>query len=547
MTGRATPRHGRTLCIRRTARKCSGAISQRSPRRSRGAPSTGCRGTMAARSGSTTRRRSCTARTGTTPIVGRHLRHHRAQARRTGPPGERAREREAAERLRSLDEMKNTFLAAVSHELRSPLTSILGLALTLERSAMSDDDRDDLLERLAANARKLDRLLKDLLDIDRLNRGIVEPSVPRDRRRRARSPHGRETSMRSAERTVRRSADPVVDLRRPGQGRADRREPRDERAPAHRRRLHDLGHGVEPHEGGVLIASRTTGRACRTELREAIFEPFRQGPTISPHAPRHRASGCRSSRRFAELHGGRAWVDDRAEAGRVFHVFLPAGPMNARRAPPRPSPADAASSRPPELARRPRRTDPSRSRARLGDRARPGPQPAPRRLYLPIVPTTACPRPEQADEPARKPPWLKVRLATGPNHAELEAADARPRPPHGVRGGDVPEHRRVLGAARGDVPDPRRPMHPPLRLLRRHDRPSRARRRATSPRAIARRLVRDGLAVRRAHGRRARRPARRRCADLGRRRSGRCAKPCRTAASRCFRPTSRAGNATSRP
>jgi len=86
------------------------------------------------------------------------------------------REREAAERLRALDEMKNTFLAAVSHELRSPLTSILGLSLTLERGPnMVESDRSDLLRRLATNAKKLDRLLRDLLDIDRLNRGIVEP------------------------------------------------------------------------------------------------------------------------------------------------------------------------------------------------------------------------------------------------------------------------------------------------------------------------------------------------------------------------------------
>ena len=48
------------------------------------------------------------------------------------------RERVAAERLRALDEMKNTFLAAVSHELRSPLTSILGLSITLERSPEMD-------------------------------------------------------------------------------------------------------------------------------------------------------------------------------------------------------------------------------------------------------------------------------------------------------------------------------------------------------------------------------------------------------------------------
>ena len=48
--------------------------------------------------------------------------------------------------------------------------------------------------------------------------------------------------------------------------------------------------------------------------------------------------------------------------------------------------------------------------------------PRKRRLYLPIVSTTGGPatdeRPAQADE--RKPPWLKVRLASGPNHAELK-------------------------------------------------------------------------------------------------------------------------------
>ncbi|MEX2420430.1 MAG: PAS domain-containing protein, partial [Actinomycetota bacterium] len=87
------------------------------------------------------------------------------------------RERESADRLRTLDEMKNTFLAAVSHELRSPLTSILGLTLTLERHRLPEEEQTDLLRRLATNARKLDRLLKDLLDVDRLSRGIVTPKV----------------------------------------------------------------------------------------------------------------------------------------------------------------------------------------------------------------------------------------------------------------------------------------------------------------------------------------------------------------------------------
>jgi lipoic acid synthetase len=46
--------------------------------------------------------------------------------------------------------------------------------------------------------------------------------------------------------------------------------------------------------------------------------------------------------------------------------------------------------------------------------------PRKRRLYLPIVSTNGTPAPPAAAAGDRKPPWLKVRLATGPNHAELK-------------------------------------------------------------------------------------------------------------------------------
>ena len=73
-------------------------------------------------------------------------------------------EREAAQRLRSVDEMKNTFLQAVSHDLRTPLAAILGLAITLERGDvhLAEDDARDLAGRIAENARKLERLVTNL-------------------------------------------------------------------------------------------------------------------------------------------------------------------------------------------------------------------------------------------------------------------------------------------------------------------------------------------------------------------------------------------------
>ena len=231
------------------------------------------------------------------------------------------REREAAERLRSLDEMKNTFLAAVSHELRSPLTSILGLSLTLERGPEIDsDDRADLLRRLAGNAKKLDRLLRDLLDIDRLNRGIVEPQY-RVTDIGALARRTVESLDVLAGRDVIAETDAVVLAVDP---------PKVERiienllanAVRHTEADRRIWVRVHPHDAGALIVVEDDGPGVSEDLRGAIFEPFRQGPTASPHAP-GTGIGLSLVARFAELHGGRAWVEERAGGGASFRVFLP--------------------------------------------------------------------------------------------------------------------------------------------------------------------------------------------------------------------------------
>ncbi len=234
------------------------------------------------------------------------------------------REREAAERLRALDDMKNTFLAAVSHELRSPLTSILGLSLTLERSEMHEDDRNDLLERLAANARKLDRLLKDLLDIDRLNRGIVEPQY-RITDVGALARRTIESMDSLADRSILVEADPVVLSVDPAKV---ERIVENLLTNAARHTTSDRRIWLKVHDfdEGVLIAVEDDGPGVPEDLREVIFEPFRQGPTASPHAP-GTGIGLSLVGRFAELHGGRAWVEERDGGGASFRVFLPGGPV----------------------------------------------------------------------------------------------------------------------------------------------------------------------------------------------------------------------------
>jgi PAS domain S-box-containing protein len=232
-------------------------------------------------------------------------------------------ELEAGQRLRALDEMKNTFLQAVSHELRTPLTTILGGALTLERlgQELTPEESGDLLRRLTSNAKKLNRLLSDLLDLDRLARGILEPKIQEadvgelvrgivDESEELLGGHPVHTDVESVvlgvepakvERIVENLLANTARHTPPG-------------TPVWVR----VTGGTE----GATIVVEDAGPGIPEEVRRTIFEPFQQLRASQTPTPGV-GIGLSLVARFAELHGGRAWVEDRAGGGASFRVFLP--------------------------------------------------------------------------------------------------------------------------------------------------------------------------------------------------------------------------------
>ncbi|HYJ59833.1 MAG TPA: PAS domain-containing protein [Actinomycetota bacterium] len=237
-------------------------------------------------------------------------------------------EREATRSLRALDDMKNTFLQAVSHDLRTPLAAILGLAITLERGDvhLEEADSKDLARRIATNARRLDRLVLNLLDLDRLARGIVEPKRTMTdvgalvRRVVAESELVSDTRLRTDVRSAMQAVDPAKVERIVENLLAN--------AARHTPAAATIWVSLVPADAGVLLTVEDDGPGIDPALADAIFEPFRQGPDAPQHAPGV-GVGLTLVRRFAELHGGRAWVEPRAGGGASFRVFLPADPATA--------------------------------------------------------------------------------------------------------------------------------------------------------------------------------------------------------------------------
>jgi hypothetical protein len=85
-------------------------------------------------------------------------------------------------------------------------------------------------------------------------------------------------------------------------------------APAHHVRL--ATGNAHPR---LLVCVEDEGPGVPDELKASIFEPFRKGEPGTPGS----GIGLSLVSRFAEFHGGRAWVQDRPGGGAAFLVFLP--------------------------------------------------------------------------------------------------------------------------------------------------------------------------------------------------------------------------------
>lgn len=231
-----------------------------------------------------------------------------------------AAEREAAERLRSLDRMKNAFLSAVSHELRTPLTMILGGALSLQRLRDHTDvqTRSQIEDAMVNQAEDLTMLLEDLLDVDRLTRSTTHTS------------HSSFDVVALVRRQLATLAtDPPPTLDAPDRLVALADETQIERIVANLLENADKYAPSSPvavtirelDAGGFRIEVADEGPGIPPEDRERVFEPFHR--LDFDHPQPGTGIGLALVAEFAAMHGGGAWVEPGVEAGTRVIVEIP--------------------------------------------------------------------------------------------------------------------------------------------------------------------------------------------------------------------------------
>lgn len=243
-----------------------------------------------------------------------------------------AREQQATERLRAVHEMRATFLAAISHELRTPMAGLVGAAHTLAAGdgRLSHEQASQLSGVVQRQADRVVRLLDDLLDVERLARGrmgVDAAPVPLLGLARSMvSGFGADAGR------LRVDGEEVVLV-------VDRTHVE--------RILHNLVHNslkhapsssevrvhVAPHPTGAVLVVEDDGPGVPAGLRDWVFEPLAHGPGSSVSPSPGAGIGLALVSRFAELHGGRAWVEEAESGGARFVVLLAGAPDSDEEAP----------------------------------------------------------------------------------------------------------------------------------------------------------------------------------------------------------------------
>jgi signal transduction histidine kinase len=230
-------------------------------------------------------------------------------------------------KLAAEERTRRELVASVSHDLRTPVTTLRLISEGLEDGIFEPERAREQLRLMSTHVRALGTLIDDLFELSRLEAGDVRWSIERVR-----------LDQLVAE-TV-EAMRPQADAR----GVAVRAELDEQLVPARgnpeqlQRVLFNLIQNAirhTPADGSVVVrAEPASGAAVEVEvadegagidplLRERIFEPFIQGPSRVAGKTGSAGLGLAIARAIVDAHGGRIWLADAGPGTRV-RFSLPA-------------------------------------------------------------------------------------------------------------------------------------------------------------------------------------------------------------------------------
>jgi signal transduction histidine kinase len=235
------------------------------------------------------------------------------------------RERNAAQHLRQLDDLKNEFVAMVAHDLRSPMSVVSGFAETLINrwTAFDDAQKLQIVQRIASSSERLTALINDVLDVARIEAGELSYDIkPVDVLELVERAIGENLQTEDQERvTLRRTSDlrpALCDERRVWQIFTNVLSNAIKFSPPGT----PIEVAVSSDGGMVSVSVMDKGPGIPEHLHEEVFERFKK--LEQSNTTKGTGLGLYISRSMVEAQRGSISVDSRPGEGATFTFRLPA-------------------------------------------------------------------------------------------------------------------------------------------------------------------------------------------------------------------------------
>ncbi len=235
------------------------------------------------------------------------------------------REQESVSRLADLDRLKTDFIATITHELKTPLTSLMGYAQILRKRAtdLDPEQREEFFNIMARQGEKILRLIEELLQSSRIEAGGAKlRREPLDLRSIAKDVESGLSGLAKTHSLI--FEVPEGDMGLFGDPTALEHVLTNllENALKYSQAGTEIRLTVEEDEAEILIKVADQGQGIDPEDLPHIFERFRQ----SGGKGRTRNSvglGLYIVRSLVGAHGGRVWADSQLGKGTTFTIALP--------------------------------------------------------------------------------------------------------------------------------------------------------------------------------------------------------------------------------
>jgi signal transduction histidine kinase len=234
---------------------------------------------------------------------------------------------EEAARERSV-EARRHLVAAVSHDLRTPITSLRLLAEAVEDEIVDGDKRKEYLARMRTHIDALSSLIDDLFELSRLEAGDIRWSLER-------VPLSELVNETVAAMRVHAELKGVaVSTDLPASLDAARANPEQlqrvlfnliQNAIRHTPADGSVVVRAEPVADRIEIEVADTGDGIAPAERELVFAPFYRGGRNASRTTEGAGLGLAVSRAIVEAHGGRIWLPDSTAGTRVRFSVLASG------------------------------------------------------------------------------------------------------------------------------------------------------------------------------------------------------------------------------